>query len=65
MSRRSLATPQQVAEFLALPERTLQQWRYLGTGPTYVKVGRHVRYDWAGIEAWVDSQRQSVGPGAA
>ena len=34
----------QVAELLRLPVRTLDQWRYLGKGPKYIKVGRHVRY---------------------
>lgn len=65
MSERALATPQEVAEYLSLPERTLQQWRHRRTGPTFIKVGRHVRYDWAAIEAYVRAQGQTVGPEAA
>jgi predicted DNA-binding transcriptional regulator AlpA len=59
--RRPLATPQEVAEFLAVPESRLRQWRYLGTGPAYRKLANHlVRYQWADIEDWLDQ-----GPAAA
>lgn len=47
-----MAKPPQVAEYLGIPENTLKQWRYLGVGPRYHSVGRHVRYDWADIDAW-------------
>lgn len=52
MSRRSLATPKEVSEFLSVPEVTLKRWRYLGTGPTYRKLNHLVRYDWADVEAF-------------
>jgi hypothetical protein len=28
-----------------VPRSTLDQWAYLGTGPRFVKIGRHRRYD--------------------
>jgi predicted DNA-binding transcriptional regulator AlpA len=34
----------EAAERLGLEPRTLDQWRYLGKGPAYVKLGRAVRY---------------------
>ena len=34
----------ELAERWQLPERTIEQWRYLGTGPPYHRFGRHVRY---------------------
>jgi predicted DNA-binding transcriptional regulator AlpA len=34
----------QAAEFLGLSVRTLQAWRVSGDGPSYVKMGRAVRY---------------------
>ena len=61
MSERSaLATPQEVADYLGVPLRTVDSWRYRGVGPRYVKVGRHVRYDWRDLEAWQAQQTQET-----
>lgn len=57
---RALATAVEVADFLRKPERTLQQWRYLGIGPKYVKVGRDVRYRWEDVEKWLDDQARAA-----
>ena len=38
-------------------KRTLDQWAYLGTGPRFVKVGRHRRYDPRDVEAWIESRK--------
>lgn len=56
-SNRPLATPEDLAEFLNdIRIKTLAQWRYRGIGPKYRKVGRHVRYDWTDIHAWLARQ---------
>lgn len=52
-----LATPGQVAEVLGLPEQTLAQWRSQGKGPEYHKIGRHVRYEWRDVEAYIRSTK--------
>jgi hypothetical protein len=44
------------ALYLDKPPGTLVQWRYHGTGPAYVKVGRAVRYRRRDLDAWLDSQ---------
>lgn len=56
--RQSLATPSEVAAFLGgdFSEKTLANWRSEGKGPKYHKVGRHVRYDWADVNAWLAEQ---------
>ena len=55
---RPLATPEDVARYLNnIPVKTLAQWRSKGTGPQYRKIGRHVRYDWAEVHAWLAGQR--------
>lgn len=59
--RLPLAESQQVAEYLGVPLRTLDQWAYRGVGPRYSKVGRHRRYRWKDIESWLD---QRAGGGA-
>lgn len=39
--QRSLATSREVAEYLSIPVRTLDDWAHRGTGPRYSKVGRY------------------------
>lgn len=53
-----LATPDQVADYLQIPAKTLAEWRSRGIGPDYVKPGgRHVRYRWPDVHSWVDTQQ--------
>ena len=48
-----LWTTEDLAEHLGIPERTLRQWRYLGEGPPWLKLGgHHVRYDPGAVAAW-------------
>lgn len=61
--RRPLATAGEVADYLGVPIATLHQWRYRNKGPRAAKVGRHLRYRWVDIEAWLDAE--SAGTGAA
>jgi hypothetical protein len=49
-----LWSAQDVAGYLGVPLATLYQWRYLGTGPTAYRVGRHLRYEPTAIQAWLD-----------
>lgn len=65
MSRRPLATRPDVAEYLGVPVATLERWAYIGTGPKYRKVGRHTRYAWADVDAWLDSQEPGGTTGSA
>lgn len=53
-TRTSLGTSAEVAEYLGVPEHTLAQWRYRGSGPRYIRVGRHVRYRWPDVDRWLD-----------
>ena len=55
-ARQPLGSPDEVAEHLGIPLRTLAQWRHEGTGPRYLRVGRHVRYRWADVEQWLDAK---------
>lgn len=54
-----LAEPKQVANYLQVPVKTLAQWRYLGTGPRFVRIGRFVRYRWADVEKWLAAQSRT------
>nr|WP_320780252.1 helix-turn-helix domain-containing protein [Streptomyces sp. CRN 30] len=54
--RGTLASPADVAAYLGVPVKTLYQWKYRGTGPKPLKVGRHLRYRWSEVDAWLDQQ---------
>jgi hypothetical protein len=41
------------ARFLSVSERTLQAWRLQRRGPTFVRVGRAIRYRRADLIAWI------------
>ncbi|WP_163372896.1 helix-turn-helix transcriptional regulator [Endozoicomonas acroporae] len=45
----------QVCELLGKAPQTLQNWRSIGTGPKFIKVGRDVRYREADIIEWLES----------
>ena len=51
-----LMTPLDVSRYLGVPPGTLANWRYLGRGPAFLRVGRHVRYRTADVTAWVEAQ---------
>lgn len=39
-----------------VPARTWGQWRYLGNGPRYYRIGRHVRYRRCDVETWLEAR---------
>lgn len=52
-----LLTTSEVAEHVRVPFKTVVGWRSKGTGPVFVRYGRHVRYRWADVQQWVLAQR--------
>jgi predicted DNA-binding transcriptional regulator AlpA len=51
-----LLAPADVARVLGVPVATLANWRSGRTGPVFLKIGRHVRYRRADLEAWIDER---------
>lgn len=49
-----LLTTRETAELLRVKEATLEQWRWQGRGPLFVKVGRLVRYRLDHLRAYAD-----------
>ncbi|MDP9459405.1 MAG: helix-turn-helix domain-containing protein [Actinomycetota bacterium] len=64
-SRKPLGTVTEVSAYLGIPVQTLYQWRTSSKGPRGIKVGKHVRYRWTDVEAWLDSQADQPVGGAA
>lgn len=58
-------TPEQFAEREHVPVGTVYQWNSRGDGPTYMKIGRHVRYRLADVIAWENSRLVSGREGAS
>ncbi|HEY5222481.1 MAG TPA: helix-turn-helix domain-containing protein [Microbacteriaceae bacterium] len=50
-------TQGEVARLLGVPERTLEGWRLTKSGPPWLKLGRHVKYDRDDVLAWAREQR--------
>lgn len=53
---RRLLWAEEVAVLLGVPVKTLYQWRYKGVGPVGVRIGRHLRYREADVEAWIEGR---------
>lgn len=51
-----LMTLTDLSELLGVPIGTLYGWRYRGEGPVGYRIGRHVRYRRAAVEAWIETQ---------
>lgn len=45
-------TQRQLAARWQISPRTLEQWRWRGIGPRYLKIGARVVYPLAFVEAW-------------
>lgn len=43
----------ELAAVLGVSQYTVRHWRQQGTGPKAIKVGRHVKYPVAEVEAWL------------
>lgn len=54
MPRRTpLATPEEVAAYLQVSERTLEDWAYRNRGPRFTLAGQLRRYRWEDVERYL------------
>jgi excisionase family DNA binding protein len=54
MPESNLLSPDELADYLKVPVKTIYNWRSEGKGPRGIRVGRHVRFRASEIEAWLD-----------
>jgi predicted DNA-binding transcriptional regulator AlpA len=45
------------AKFMGLAVQTLRNWRNLGKGPSYIKLGRCIRYRLADLEEYIQNRK--------
>jgi len=58
-ARATTVGPEDAAERLGVQRSTLDNWRWSGRGPAYVKVGGRCRYRLADLAEWLDSQTRA------
>ena len=62
MGTRKLVVQDDAAEYIGVRPQTLANWRYLGIGPRYFKLGRGaVRYDLADLDAYLEANAHDPG----
>lgn len=52
MTDKTFINQKELSERWKISPRTLERWRWLGTGPDYHKISGRVIYRLDGIEAW-------------
>lgn len=57
-----LLSPQELADYLGVPVRTVYTWQHKGTSPNYIRVGKHVRYRREDVEAWLTAHTAEKEP---
>lgn len=56
MPTRRLLRSSEAAQYLGVAEQTLANWRYLGKGPRFFRVGQLVKYDERDLDGWLDER---------
>ncbi len=62
--RRGFWSHSETAAYLGIPEATLHQMNYKGTGPRSYKIGRHRKYRPAEVDAWCEARASQPRPAA-
>ncbi|MCK9378249.1 MAG: helix-turn-helix domain-containing protein [Syntrophobacterales bacterium] len=63
METEKTLSPEQAGRYLGgdekpLAKKTLDKWRWDGTGPVFIKVGRLIRYRTSDLDAWLAARRR-------
>lgn len=53
---RDWMSPEELANELGVPVRSIYVWRSKGAGPRGHRIGKHVRFRRADVEAWLEAQ---------
>jgi hypothetical protein len=57
-------SPEELAKREGVPLATVYVWNRLGTGPRYMRLGKHARYKIADVIAWEDARYAGRGVSA-
>ncbi|WP_376716622.1 helix-turn-helix transcriptional regulator [Microbacterium aquilitoris] len=59
-----LLTSQQLASYLQIPLRTIEDWRLRQYGPAHIQIGKRVMYREDVVAAWIDELSKPAPEGA-
>jgi len=51
-----LLSVDELADYLEVPVKTIYTWRHRNTGPKGFRVGKHLRFRWRDVQAWVSER---------
>lgn len=54
--RQGYASRRDVADYLGMTVSALDHWAVKDKGPAFVRIGKHTRYAWRDVYAWLDAQ---------
>jgi hypothetical protein len=54
MGRRRLIPSREAAAYLGVADQTLANWRYLGKGPRFYRVGQLIKYDERDLDDYLE-----------
>lgn len=55
----TLKTAKEAADFLGVRTGTLEQWRWLGKGPKFIKVGARVMYSDEQLREYIEARTRT------
>lgn len=61
----ALLTTDEASAFLAVPLRTMEDWRRRRCGPSFIRLPHGVRYRREDLDAWIEAHRVKTAGGAA
>ena len=59
-ARERFLSPQELADWLGVPVKTIYHWRSGGEGPPGIRIGRHVRFAEDDVRDWIKAQREDA-----
>ena len=63
MAQKEYISPKELAKRLEVSYKTLEKWRYLGIGPSYLKIGGCIRYSRESVEDFIKAALYLMKPG--
>lgn len=54
-----LLSPRDLAGYVGVPISTVYEWNYRRSGPTAIRLGKHIRYREVDVERWL-AERQKA-----
>ena len=58
MKETEFISPEDLAELLGIPIRTVYAWRSRGVGPRSYRIGKHVRFKLKDVDEWLEERAE-------